>query len=224
MHRHFAAGRKPTMQAIQAIVDTYVRLRNEAALLALKQQRFKVLATCAPNDPMFARLRSQCLEDISEIDAGLERLRPPPIVVPAPPPSPPCTSPPPAKEVRDLPPFQPMIDPLPTVIEPLPAPATVDSPALPTPIDPLPFPAAAEPSPPILAAPSPVPAAADPPSINVQTEPPQPFAASHVAPSLLASTLLAASLSAKLPANGDKLEPELMRLQIALHERMTSQR
>ena len=191
------------MQAIQAIVDTYVRLRNEAALLALKQQRLKVLATCAPNDSMFARLRSQCLEEISEIDAGLERLRPPPVVVAAPPPSPPRTSPPPAKEVRDLPPFQPVIDPLPTVIKPLPA---------------------AEPSPPILAAPSPVPAAADPPSINVPTEPPQPFAASHVAPSLLASTLLAASLSAKLPANGDKLEPELMRLQIALHERMTSQR
>ena len=205
------------MQAIQAIVDTYVRLRNEAALLALKQQRLKVLATCAPNDQMFARLRSQCLEDISEIEAGLERLRPPPVVVPAPPPSPPRTSPPSAKEARDPPPFQPVIDPLPA-----PAPATVDTPALPTPIDPSPF--LTEPSPPILAAPSPVPAAADPPAINVPTEPPQPFAASHVAPSLLASTLLAASLSAKLPANGDKLEPELMRLQIALHERMTSQR
>ena len=207
------------MQAIQAIVDTYVRLRNEAALLALKQQRLKVLATCAPNDPMFARLRSQCLEDISEIDAGLERLRPPSVVVPAPPPSRPRTSPPSVKEARDWPPFQPVIDPLPA-----PAPATVDTPALPTPIDPPRFLAAAEPSPPISAAPSPIPAAADPPTINVPTEPPQPFAASHVAPSLLASTLLAASLSAKLPANGDKLEPELMRLQIALHERMTSQR
>ena len=77
----------------------------------------------------------------------------------------------------------------------------------PTPIDPSPFLAAENPSPPILSTPSPVPAAGDPPSIKTLTQPPQPFAASHVAPSLLASTLLAASLSSKLPANGDKLEP-----------------
>jgi hypothetical protein len=204
------------MQAIQAIVDTYVRLRNEAALVALKQQRLKVLATCAPNNPLFAKLRSQCLDEISEIDAGLEKLRPPP-VVPAAPPSPPRPNAPAAKQADDLRPGLPAIDPLPA-----PAPAAADPPARPTPIDPSPFVVAEDPSPPILSAPSPVPAAADPPFVKTPKQPPQPFTASHVAPSLLASSLLAASLSTKLPISGDRLEPELMRLQIAIEERMKS--
>ena len=180
------------MQAIQAIVDTYVRLRNEAALLALKQQRLKVLGNVCPE-------RSDSTQDCAASvwrrfprstpalrDCGRRQL-----VVPAPPPSPPRTSPPSAKEARDPPPFQPVDRSIAR------SDRTVartghrrNTPALLTPIDPSPFPAAAEPSPPILAAPSPVPAAADPPSINVPTEPPQPFAASHVASSLLASTLL----------------------------------
>jgi hypothetical protein len=92
------------MQAIQAIVDTYVRLRNEAALLALKQQRLKVLATCDPNNPVFAKLRGQCLQEISEIDAGLEKLRPTP-VLPAPLPSVPRSNVPAAKKTFDPPPI-----------------------------------------------------------------------------------------------------------------------
>jgi hypothetical protein len=204
------------MQAIQAIVDTYVRLRNEAALVALKKQRLKVLATCDPNNPIFAKLRSQCLDEISEIDAGLEKLRPPP-VVPAAPPSLHRPNASAAKQAGDLRPGLPAIDPLPA-----PAPAAVDPPARPTPIDPSPFVAAEDPSPPNSSAPSPVPAAADPSFVKTPQHPPQPSTASHVAPSLLASSLLAASLSSKLQANGDKLEPELMRLQTALEERMKS--
>src|SRR5581483_3594270 len=76
------------MQAIRAIVDTYVRLRNEDALLASKQQRLKVLAMCDAGNPIFEKLRSQCLEEIAEIEAGLERLRPAPVLIlPDPPPS-----------------------------------------------------------------------------------------------------------------------------------------
>jgi hypothetical protein len=50
------------MQAIRPIIEIYVKLQNEAALLALKKQRLKVLATCYPNDPIFAKLRRQCRE------------------------------------------------------------------------------------------------------------------------------------------------------------------
>jgi hypothetical protein len=202
------------MQAIQAIVDTYVRLRNEAALLALKQQRLKVLATFAPNDPLFAKLRNQCMEEISEINAGIEKLRPAPIVPrPSPNPSPPKA--PPATKASGPPPL-PAIEPLPAR-----APATINTSLHPTPIDPSPF-VAKNPSPPIPGVPPPLPTVSAPSSIKPPTEPPRPFASSHAAPSLLASSLLAASLSSKLPANGEKVEPELMRLQIALEERMKS--
>jgi hypothetical protein len=51
------------MQAIRPIIEIYVKLQNEAALLALKKQRLKVLATCYPNDPIFAKLRRQCREE-----------------------------------------------------------------------------------------------------------------------------------------------------------------
>ena len=54
------------MQAIRPIIEIYVKLQNEAALLALKKQRLKVLATCYPNDPIFAKLRRQCREEISK--------------------------------------------------------------------------------------------------------------------------------------------------------------
>lgn len=210
------------MQAIQAIVDTYVRLRNEAALRALKQQRLKVLATCAPNDPLFAKLRGQCLDEISEIDAGLERLQPPP-VVPVPPPSLPRTNAPPAKEARDH------QSPSPPVIDPLSAPAAVAAPARPTPIDPSPFLAAQNASLPIVGVPSPIAPASEPPSIKTSKAPretseqqPLLFTASQVTPSLLASSLLAASLASKLPVGGDRLELELIRLQTALEQGLKS--
>jgi len=211
------------MQAIRAIVDTYVRLRNEGALLALKNQRRKVLASCDAKDPLFARLRDQCLEEIAEIEAGLERLRPPP-VVPDPQPMPPENILPPATEAKrearweaeGLPPPLPVIDPLPA-----PAPADIDPPAQPTPIQTSPF--LAEAPPPIPSDPSPAPIAGDPLSIAAPKQPPQPFTPAHVAPSLLASTLLAASLSSKLPGNAEKPESEVVRLQIAIEQRMKSQ-
>jgi len=262
------------MPAIQAIVETYVRLRNEDALLASKQQRLRVLAMCDAGNPMFERLRSQCLEEIAEIEAGLERLRPAPLP-PDPPPSllqaeeahgplPALPDPVPnlpqveeargpapadlllslpqvhVEEVYDV--AKLLLDPppnLPRAEEARgPAPASPDLPAKPlqakaasdpapslpaaspTPINPSPFLAVEGLRPAIANVPSSVPATGDFPARSAPADPPQ-FAAA-VSPSFLASTILAGSISSKLPASEAK-PAELMRLQIALEKRMKSQ-
>lgn len=46
------------------------------ALLALRAHRLKLLAAISESDPSFRSLRSQCVEEISAIEAGLARLRP----------------------------------------------------------------------------------------------------------------------------------------------------
>jgi hypothetical protein len=239
-------NRQTIMQAIRAIVDTYVRLRNEDALLASKQQRIRVLAMCDAGNPMFERLRSQCLEEIAEIEAGLERLRPAP-PLPDPPPNPPEEEQAgdPAPVLPDLLPPQtqessnpptaladPPSNPSQTEEAPDPAPslptnafasapAPDDPPLSQTAIDPSPFLAVEDSAPAIASAPSPAPTS-DFPSRSAPTEPPQFLTAAS--PSLLASTILAGSISTKLPAGGAKPETELMRLQIALQQQMRSQR
>jgi hypothetical protein len=65
------------MSAIQTIIETYIRFADEQALLNLKVHRLKLPATISESDPFFKSLRSQCVEDISVIEAGLVRLRPP---------------------------------------------------------------------------------------------------------------------------------------------------
>ena len=196
------------MQAIRAIVDTYVRLRKEDALLAAKQQRLRVLAMCDADNPMFERLRSQCLEEIAEIEAGLERLRPAPLL-------------------PDLPPSPPEVEGASDPVSSLPAnisssrAAADDPPASPTPIDPSPFLAVEKLLPPVTSALSPVRAASDFATRSASTAPPQFLDA--VSPSLLASTILAGSISSKLPARSAKLDAELMRLQIAVEKLMRSQ-
>ena len=196
------------MQAIRAIVDTYVRLRKEDALLAAKQQRLRVLAMCDADNPMFERLRSQCLEEIAEIEAGLERLRPAPLL-------------------PDLPPSPPEVEGASDPVSSLPAnisssrAAADDPPTSPTPIDPSPFLAVEKLLPPVTSALSPVRAASDFATRSASTAPPQFLDA--VSPSLLASTILAGSISSKLPARSAKLDAELMRLQFALEKRMRSQ-
>jgi hypothetical protein len=218
---------KPIMQAIRAIVDTYVRLRNEDALLASKQQRLRVLAMCDAGNPMFERLRSQCLEEIAEIEAGLERLRPAPLL-PDPPPSLPQLEEArdPAPALPDPPPSPPQAEAAIDLAPSLPANGSssaraVEEPTVsPTPIDPSPFLAVEELPAVAASASSPIPVEGDPPSAPIG--PPQFLTA--VSPSLLASTILAGSISTKLPASGAKPEAELMRLQIALEQRMRSQR
>ena len=64
------------MPAIQTIIETYIRFADEKALLALQAHRLKLLATISESDPFFKRLRNQCVEEISAIEAGLARLRP----------------------------------------------------------------------------------------------------------------------------------------------------
>src|SRR6516165_5925832 len=183
------------MQAIRAIVDTYVRLRKEDALLAAKQQRLRVLAMCDADNPMFERLRSQCLEEIAEIEAGLERLRPAPLL-------------------PDLPPSPPEVEGASDAVSSLPAnisssrAAADDPPTSPTPIDPSPFLAVEKLLPPVTSALSPVRAASDFATRSASTAPPQFLDA--VSPSLLASTILAGSISSKLPARSAKLDAELM--------------
>ena len=63
------------MPAIQTIIETYIRFADEEALLALRAHRLKLLATSSEGDPFFKSLRSQCIEEISAIEAGLARLR-----------------------------------------------------------------------------------------------------------------------------------------------------
>ena len=230
------------MQAIRAIVDTYVRLRKEDALLAAKQQRLRVLAMCDADNPMFERLRSQCLEEIAEIEAGLERLRPAPLLPNLPP------SPPEVEGAGDPAPVLPgplpttiqeARDPAPALADPPPAEAASDAvsslpanisssraaaddpPTSPTPIDPSPFLAVEKLPPPVTSSPSPVRAASDFATRSASTAPPQFLDA--VSPSLLASTILAGSISSKLPARSAKLDAELMRLQIAVEKLMRSQ-
>jgi hypothetical protein len=211
------------MQAIRAIVDTYVRLRNEDALLAAKQQRLRVLAMCDANNPMFERLRSQCLEEIAEIEAGLERLRPAPLL-PDPPPSPPQIEETSAPALPDPPPNPQQLEAAGDPALSLPANASTNAPAendsrpLPTPIDPSPFLAVEGLPPADASAPSPTPA---PSRSAPSSQPPQLLAA--ISPSLLASTILAGSISVKLQAGHAKPEAELLRLQAALRERMRSQ-
>jgi hypothetical protein len=65
------------MSAIQTVIETYIRFKDEQALLALKAHRLKLLATIDETDPFFRTLRSQCIEEISAIEDGLVRLRPP---------------------------------------------------------------------------------------------------------------------------------------------------
>jgi hypothetical protein len=65
------------MSAIQTVIETYIRFNDEQALLALKAHRLRLLATIDETDPFFRYLRSQCIEEISAIEAGLVRLRPP---------------------------------------------------------------------------------------------------------------------------------------------------
>jgi hypothetical protein len=227
LRRHLRQTVKPVMQAIQAIVDTYVRLRNEEALLASKQQRLRVLAMCDAGNPMFEKLRSQCLEEIAEIEAGLERLRPAP-PLPEPPPSPPevveASAPapalpdPPAKSLQQ----EAASDPAPSLPAHVSssARAAEDPTASPTPIDPSPFLAGEQLPAAAASASSPVPGEGDLPSAPTAAPP---FLAA-VSPTLLASSLLAGPISTRLPASGEKPEAELMRLQRALEQRMRSQR
>ena len=63
------------MPAIQTIIETYIRFADAEALLALRAHRLKLLATSSEGDPFFKSLRSQCIEEISAIEAGLARLR-----------------------------------------------------------------------------------------------------------------------------------------------------
>jgi hypothetical protein len=65
------------MSAIQTVIETYVRFKDEQALLALKAHRLRLLATIDETDPFFRNLRRQCIEEISAVEAGLVRLRPP---------------------------------------------------------------------------------------------------------------------------------------------------
>lgn len=65
------------MSAIETIIATYIRFQDEEALLSLKAHRQKLLTTMDENDAFFQNLRSQCLAEISAIDAGLVRMRPP---------------------------------------------------------------------------------------------------------------------------------------------------
>jgi hypothetical protein len=53
------------MSAIEVIVGTYVRLRNEPALFKLRHQIQRVLETTDGNNPFHARLRNQCAEEIA---------------------------------------------------------------------------------------------------------------------------------------------------------------
>lgn len=64
------------MSAIQTIIQTYIKLSDENALLALKAHRLKLLARIDENSPFVTDLRSQCLDEISAIEAGLAKLRP----------------------------------------------------------------------------------------------------------------------------------------------------
>jgi hypothetical protein len=242
----FLKNRQTIMQAIRAIVDTYVRLRNEDALLASRQQRLRVLAMCDAGNPMFERLRSQCLEEIAEIDAGLDRLRPAPPLPDSPPGAPEaeeaCDPAPvlsdrlpapiheanhPAAAPPGAPSYPPQTEDVPDPVPPLPESAFASTPApndarpSPAPIDPSPFLAVEHSAPAIASAPSPAPTG-DSASQSAPTTAPQFLAAAS--PSLLASTILAGSISIKLPAGGAKPEAELMRLQIALQERLRSRR
>jgi hypothetical protein len=203
-------------QAIQVIVETYVRLRKEDALLASKQQRLRVLAMCDPGNPMFERLRSQCLEEIAEIEAGLERLRPaPPLPDPPPMPAEAEEARHPASALPDSAPSPQQVeavsDPAPTVNGSSSLSGEANPPASPTPNDPAPL-SVVEPT---------ASAAADAPLPAVAESPP--FLGA-VSPSLLASTILAGSLSSKLSPTGAKPEAELMRLQIALQQQMRPHR
>ncbi len=70
------------MSAIQTIIATYIRFADEQALLALRAHRLKLLAAIDESDPFFKTLRSQCIEEISAIEAGLGKLRPPAAALP----------------------------------------------------------------------------------------------------------------------------------------------
>lgn len=59
------------MKSIERIVSAYVSLNDEGRLLALKAQRLKVLAMSDDQNPFFAKVRGQCLEDLAVIEAGL---------------------------------------------------------------------------------------------------------------------------------------------------------
>jgi hypothetical protein len=70
-----------SMSALHAIIDTYIRFADEQALLALRAHRLKLLVTIDETNPFFSNLRTQCLEEISLIEAGLVKLRPAPVPV-----------------------------------------------------------------------------------------------------------------------------------------------
>ena len=81
IHISFCASLDRLMKATDSIVTSYVRLKNERALLTLKEQRLRLLAQSDAKSPFFTRFRGQCLEEIAAIEAGLAAFRPPEALV-----------------------------------------------------------------------------------------------------------------------------------------------
>jgi hypothetical protein len=180
------------MSAIHTIIETYIRFADEQALVALRAHRLKLLATIDEDDPFFRNLRSQCIEDISAIEAGLMRLRPPAL---------------PRRdtdrsETSSSGPHQPLLEN--TVAEPVAC--RDEEAALAAPADSI--------------APSDQGAnAAVPPPAPKSLEP-RPMSARPSDPSLIAGSLLAASLATKTEGEGRGLVAELLKLQLRLATRL----
>lgn len=68
----------PVSEAIQNIVNAYVKLGNAEALEALKAHRQKlVISFDGRNDYSFELILGQLRDEIDEIEAGLEKVRQP---------------------------------------------------------------------------------------------------------------------------------------------------
>jgi hypothetical protein len=183
------------MSAIQTIIDTYVRFADEQGLLALKAHRLKLLAAIDENDPFFRTLRNQCIEEISAIEAGLVRLRPPAV--------PPEVGVPEAVALD--------ADYLPDADHP-PMEAAVTEPV-----------AGRDEDNAVAAAVNDV--AASDQDVNVAAPPPvsdslKPCPADTFDPSLIAASLLAASLATRTEIDGPNLATELVKLQLRLATRL----
>jgi hypothetical protein len=180
------------MSAIHTIIETYIRFADEQALVALRAHRLKLLATIDENDPFFGNLPSQCIEDISAIEAGLMRLRPPTLPLQD-------TG---APEASSSGPDQPPLEK--TLAEPIASWDEKDAVA----------------SPPDGIAPSDQAANAAVPPPAPESPEPRPMSARTSDPSLIAGSLLVASLTTKTEGEGTGLAAELVKLQLRLAARL----
>jgi hypothetical protein len=179
------------MSAIHTIIETYIRFADEQALVALRAHRLKLLATIDENDPFFWNLPSQCIEDISAIEAGLMRLRPPTLRLQD-------TG---APEASSSGPDQPPLEK--TLAEPIASWVEKDAVASPDGI-----------------APSDQAANAAVPPPAPESPEPRPMSARTSDPSLIAGSLLVASLTTKREGEGTGLAAELVKLQLRLAARL----